>query len=125
MGPTRKGPSTPNMKHIPQTIITVPNRETMYTPYLGTLDPRGTDLRAAKRATKWREGPHLTTPSRIGRLKQALMGHTWPLDAKRTSSEDKAADVPLDLINVPTWPRITNKLRVRHPCYCSLGPHGK
>ena len=29
------------MKHIPQTIIAIPNTETIDTPYLGTLDPQG------------------------------------------------------------------------------------
>ena len=29
------------MKYIPQTIITIPSREAIYTPYLGTLDPWG------------------------------------------------------------------------------------
>ena len=28
-----------NMKHMPKTITTIPNRETIYTPYLDTLDP--------------------------------------------------------------------------------------
>ena len=29
------------MKHIPQTVMAMPDRESIYTPYLGTLDPYG------------------------------------------------------------------------------------
>ena len=36
-----KGPSTQIQSIFPKTILAIPSIETMYTPYLGTLDPQG------------------------------------------------------------------------------------
>ena len=33
------GPKDPNRRYVPKTLVTIPNIETLHTPYWGLLDP--------------------------------------------------------------------------------------
>ena len=59
------GSNCPYIRHLPKTTVTIPNIESLSTPYLGTLDPSGESIlkswaydleKPCTRSIKWHIG---------------------------------------------------------------------